>query len=94
MPTRVFIFATAATLLAGEAFAACAQSNLTNGTQTDGAVYVLYMPETSCWNGNLVVFAHGYVAPGPPIGVPQDQLTIGGLSLPATTRTDWPLFRV
>jgi pimeloyl-ACP methyl ester carboxylesterase len=66
------------------ASAACVQSNLTTGTQTDGAVYDLYMPETSCWNGNLVVFAHGYVAPGLPIGVPQDQLTIGGLSLPAT----------
>ncbi len=69
---------------AASASAACVQSNLTTGTQTDGAVYVLYMPEASCWNGNLVVFAHGYVAPGLPIGVPQDQLTIGGLSLPAT----------
>jgi pimeloyl-ACP methyl ester carboxylesterase len=64
--------------------AACVQSNLTTGTQTDGAAYVLYMPETSCWNGNLVVFAHGYVAPGLPIAVPQDQLVIGGVSLPAT----------
>jgi pimeloyl-ACP methyl ester carboxylesterase len=47
-------------------------------------VYDLYMPEASCWNGGIVVFAHGYVQPGLPIGVPQDQLTIGGLSLPAT----------
>lgn len=66
------------------ASAACVQSNLTTGNQKDGANYVLYMPETSCWNGNMVVFAHGYVQPGLPIGVPQDQLTIGGLSLPAT----------
>ncbi len=66
------------------ASAACQQSNLTNGTQTDGAVYQLYMPELSCWNGDLVVFAHGYVQPGLPIAVPQDQLTIGGISLPAT----------
>jgi pimeloyl-ACP methyl ester carboxylesterase len=42
------------------------------------------MPETGCWNGSVVVFAHGYVAPGPSIGVPTDQLSIGGVSLPAT----------
>ncbi len=76
---RLLVFAAAVS-----ASAACVQSNLTTGTQTDGAVYDLYMPETGCWNGNLVIFAHGYVAPGLPIGVPQDQLTIGGLSLPST----------
>ncbi len=70
--------------LASLASAACQQSNLTSGSQTSGAVYQLYMPETGCWNGFMVVFAHGYVAPQLPIGVPQDQLTINGLSLPAT----------
>ena len=63
--------------------ALCQQSNLTTGSQPSGAVYVLYQPESNCWNGNLVVFAHGYVAPGLPIGVPQSQLSVGGLSLPA-----------
>jgi len=71
-------------LLSAAGFGACQQSNLTTGTQSDGAVYVLYMPESGCWNGSLVIFAHGYVAPQLPIGVPQDQLTVGGLSLPAT----------
>jgi pimeloyl-ACP methyl ester carboxylesterase len=42
------------------------------------------LPEKSCWNGDMVVFAHGYVAPNQPIGVPTDQLTIDGVSLPAT----------
>src|SRR5580692_5312188 len=71
-------------VLASVATAACLQSNLTTGVQKTGAAYVLYMPETSCWNGNMVVFAHGYVEPGLPIEVPQDQLSIGGISLPAT----------
>ncbi len=71
-------------LLIAPLFGACQQSNLTTGSQSDGSVYVLYMPEASCWNGGLVVFAHGYVAPGLPIGVPQDQLSIDGVSLPAT----------
>lgn len=81
---RIFVFVSALALFAAGATAACDQSNLTNGVQTDGAVYVLYMPETSCWNGGVVVFAHGYVAPELPIGVPTDQLSIGGVSLPAT----------
>jgi len=69
---------------AGLNFGACLQSNLTTGTQSSGAVYDLFMPEAGCWNGDLVVFAHGYVQPGLPIAVPTDQLTVGGLSLPAT----------
>lgn len=82
---RVFLrIAAVVSVWAGLSSAACLQSNLTTGTQADGSAFVLYMPETSCWNGNLVVFAHGYVAPQLPIGVPMDQLTVGGLSLPAT----------
>lgn len=81
---RIFVFASALALFAAGATAACVESNLTSGVQSDGAVYVLYMPETGCWNGSVVVFAHGYVAPGPSIGVPTDQLSIGGVSLPAT----------
>ena len=76
---RSLVFVSA---LSGLASAACQQSNLTNGSQSSGAVYVLYMPESSCWNGNLVVFAHGYVQPGLPIAVPQDQLALGTFSLP------------
>ena len=44
----------------------------------------MWLPETTCWNGSFVVFAHGYVATDQPPGVPADQLTIGGISLPAT----------
>ena len=81
---RIFVFASALAFFAAGATAACLKSNLTTGVQTDGAAYVLYMPEMSCWNGNMVVFAHGYVAPSPVLQVPMDQLSIGGISLPAT----------
>ena len=54
-----------------------------NGTQTSGAVYRIYMPDLSCWNGGLVIFAHGYVPPQvAPLAIPEDQLTINGVSLP------------
>jgi pimeloyl-ACP methyl ester carboxylesterase len=62
----------------------CEQSNCTTGTRSDGSVYLVCMPEKSCWIGDVVVFAHGYVAPNLPLGVPADQLSIGGISLPAT----------
>ena len=76
---KIFLLMSA---LAGLA-SACVQSNLTTGVQSDGAVYNLYMPETGCWNGSLVVFAHGFVVPSEPIAVPLDQLSIGGAFLPA-----------
>ncbi len=82
---RILLQIAATTIaLAGFASGACQPGTLTTGSQTSGAVYALYMPEIGCWNGNLVVYAHGYVAPGPTVGIPQDQLSIGGLSLPAT----------
>ena len=30
------------------------------------------------WNGILVIYAHGYVAPNEPIGLPEDQLSLPG----------------
>jgi pimeloyl-ACP methyl ester carboxylesterase len=43
-----------------------------DGTQGSGAVYRICMPET--WNGDLVMYAHGYVSPFEPIAIPEDQL--------------------
>lgn len=48
----------------------------TDGLQSSGATYRICMPPT--WNGWLVVYAHGYVAPNRPIGIPEDQLRIPG----------------
>lgn len=81
---RIFVFAAAAALFSTAATATCTQSNPSTGAQLDGAIYVVSMPEMSCWNGDIVVFAHGYVQPGPVTGYPVDQLTVGGIYLPAT----------
>jgi pimeloyl-ACP methyl ester carboxylesterase len=78
------VFLSALTLFAAAAFPACSQSNCTTGVRPNGATYLVCMPETSCANGNIVVFAHGFVAPGQPLTVPQSQLSVGGVSLPAT----------
>ncbi|MBI5015162.1 MAG: prolyl oligopeptidase family serine peptidase [Deltaproteobacteria bacterium] len=61
------------------------------GTCTDDAssaapsVYRVCMPDPfPGWNGDLVVFAHGYVAPGDPVAIPEGQLVLpDGTSIPA-----------
>jgi pimeloyl-ACP methyl ester carboxylesterase len=45
-----------------------------------GALTRVCFPES--WNGQLVVYAHGYVATGEPLAVPDDQ--VGGQSVSAT----------
>jgi pimeloyl-ACP methyl ester carboxylesterase len=51
------------------------------GYQASGAVYAICMPAT--WNGDLVVFAHGYVAPSEPWSKFVEQLTLpDGTTLP------------
>src|SRR5512136_2447044 len=42
-----------------------------------GAVGRVCMP-AGPWNGDLVVYAHGYVAPGEPVAIPKDQLELTG----------------
>lgn len=51
-----------------------------DGAQPGGAPFRICLPAFG-WNGSLVVYAHGYVAPDEPIGIPEDQLSIGGFSL-------------
>jgi pimeloyl-ACP methyl ester carboxylesterase len=46
-----------------------------DGVQSSGAIYRICMPAGD-WNGDLVVYAHGYVSPLEPIGIPEDQLTL------------------
>ena len=52
-----------------------------DGTQGSGALYRICMPDPNDWNGDLVVFAHGYVAPGEPLAIPELELP-GGFSIP------------
>ena len=49
-----------------------------DGVQTSGAKYRICMPVFPPWNGDLLVYAHGYVAASEPIGIPEDQLILPG----------------
>lgn len=49
------------------------------------SIYRICLPRNNDrWNGDLFVYAHGYVTPFPdrPPEIPEDQLTLGGINLP------------
>lgn len=54
----------------------------TEGTLESGARTLICFP--AAWNGDLVVYAHGYVEPGAPLALPEDQA--GGVSISDAVR--------
>ena len=65
-----------AVLVAAEAPVGASDGGCERGTYSGGE-YMICMPEWT-WNGDLFVYAHGYVAPENPVGIPEDQLVLGG----------------
>jgi pimeloyl-ACP methyl ester carboxylesterase len=53
-----------------------------DGVQNSGAIYRLCVPPAGSWNGELIVFAPGFVAPTEPVAIPEGQLVVGDTSLP------------
>src|SRR5262245_58858423 len=52
-----------------------------DGVQASGAIYRICMP--AVWNGDLVLYAHGYVGAGEPVAIPENQLSLpDGTSVP------------
>lgn len=59
-----------------------------DGMQDSGAYYRICMPPSWWWNGDLVIYAHGYVAFNEPVGIPEDQLCLpDGFCLPTLINT-------
>ena len=48
----------------------------TVGNQPSGALYQICMPIIG-WNGELVLYAHGYVAPNLPLAIPEEASLLG-----------------
>ncbi len=54
-----------------------------SGTQSSGAIYRIDLPDNfNNWNGDLVVYAHGFVRPDKPLEIPEDQLYVSGQYIP------------
>lgn len=63
--------------------AAPAENCVEDTHPSTGAVYLICMPDEGKWNEDLIVFAHGYIAPDEPLEILDEQLTLpGGLYLP------------
>jgi hypothetical protein len=59
-------------------------SSLAASNQGAGTQFVVYMPPASCFNGDVILYAHGYVAQGSPANAWQSQLSLpDGTNLPA-----------
>jgi len=58
-----------------------------SASKLNGVAYHIWAPVTStgvpCGSGDLVIYAHGYVTPGAAADSWTDELSIGGVSLPA-----------
>jgi pimeloyl-ACP methyl ester carboxylesterase len=53
-----------------------------DGQQTSGSIYRICMPAAAEYNGNLVIWAHGFQHAGTPVGIPEDQLCIADFCIP------------
>jgi pimeloyl-ACP methyl ester carboxylesterase len=53
-------------------------SGCTDGVQASGALYRICMPTVTPWNGDLLLFAHGYIAFNQPLAIPGDTLDLPG----------------
>jgi hypothetical protein len=54
-----------------------------DGVQGSGSIYRICMPAEGQYNGNLVIWAHGFQDAGTPVSIPEDQLCIGTFCIPA-----------
>jgi hypothetical protein len=74
-----------AALVAASGSAQCL--SLPSSSTLNGVTYRLWLPVTAgglpCGNGDVVIYAHGYVTPGLPPAAWINELNIGGIFLPA-----------
>lgn len=70
-------------LASPQVWAQCSSTCAPDGKQASGAIYRICMPQPGCYNGNLVIYAHGYVDAYQPVAIPEDQLELpDGTNLP------------
>jgi len=52
-----------------------------DGVQSSGSIYRICLPPAAQYNGDLVIWAHGFQDAGTPVSIPEDQLTFDGIKL-------------
>lgn len=80
---RMFRFCAALGALFSVAGAPAQSTCQPDGVQASGSIYRICMPPPSEYNGQLVLWAHGFQDAGTPVQIPEDQLDFGnGITLP------------
>jgi pimeloyl-ACP methyl ester carboxylesterase len=67
----VFLF----TAPVAQAISECAP----DGLQDSGSIYRICLPPAARYNGDLVIWAHGFQDAGTPVSIPEDQLQFDGI---------------
>lgn len=52
-----------------------------DGIQDSGSIYRICMPPADQYNGDLIIWAHGFQDAGTPVQIPEDQLNLGGIQI-------------
>ena len=52
-----------------------------DGLQASGSIYRICLPPAAEYNGDLIIWAHGFQDAGTPVSIPEDQLNFGGILL-------------
>jgi pimeloyl-ACP methyl ester carboxylesterase len=52
-----------------------------DGLQASGSIYRICLPPAAQYNGDLMIWAHGFQDAGTPVSIPEDQLNLGGIQL-------------
>lgn len=52
-----------------------------DGLQASGSIYRICLPPAAQYNGDLIIWAHGFQDAGTPVSIPEDQLNFGGIQL-------------
>jgi pimeloyl-ACP methyl ester carboxylesterase len=53
-----------------------------DGVQASGSIYRICMPDAEDYNGHLVIWAHGFQDAIEPVGIPDEQLEFGDVTIP------------
>jgi hypothetical protein len=52
-----------------------------DGLQASGSIYRICLPPAAQYNGDLIIWAHGFQDAGTPVSIPEDQLNFDGILL-------------
>jgi pimeloyl-ACP methyl ester carboxylesterase len=69
-------------ILLSDPLTAFGQMSCTEGEQESSSIYRICLPPPGSYNGNLIIWVHGFQNADDPVAIPEDQLRYGDVYLP------------